>query len=168
MHREHKVKRENQQDATNSMFIIKLSISTCFGHHYAHHRENKTVSYCMRCSARVCRLWLAVVLWSCVMSCVHCESNSNFHAVHTAHNTAPQDHSLHTQAEHGMQQDTVLFSWWWAYWCLKHVEIESLMINIELVASYWFSFFTLRFTVFTMVCVFFVEVRAASLSYRHA
>jgi len=57
MHHEHKVKRENQQDATNSMFIIKLSISTCFGHHYAHHQENKTVSYCMQCSAWVCRPW---------------------------------------------------------------------------------------------------------------
>jgi len=72
MYKEYKVKRENQQDATNSMFIIKLSISTCFGHHYAHHQENKTVYYCMRCSAWVCRLWLAVVLWSCVVSCVHC------------------------------------------------------------------------------------------------
>jgi len=72
MHRDHKGKRENQQDATNSMFIIKLSISTCFRHHYAHHQENKTVFYCMRCSAWVCRLWLAAVLWSCVMSCVHC------------------------------------------------------------------------------------------------
>jgi len=38
-----KVNSENQQDATNSMFIIKLSISTCFGHHCAHHQENKTV-----------------------------------------------------------------------------------------------------------------------------
>jgi len=65
---EYKVKREKQQNATNSMFIIKLSVSTCFGHHYAHHQENKTVSYCMRCSAWVCRLWLAVVLWSCVVS----------------------------------------------------------------------------------------------------
>ena len=45
------VKRGNQQDATNSMFIIKLFISTRFGHHYAHQQENKTVSYCMRCSA---------------------------------------------------------------------------------------------------------------------
>jgi len=35
------------------MFIIKLTISTCFGHHYAHHQENETVSYCMRCSAWV-------------------------------------------------------------------------------------------------------------------
>jgi len=85
------VKRENQQDATNSMFIIKLSISTCFGHRYAHHQENETVSYCMRCSAWVCRLWLAVVLWSCVVSCVH------FHTVHTAHDAAPQDHSQHNQ-----------------------------------------------------------------------
>jgi len=35
----HKLKRENQQDATNSMFIIKLSISTCFGlHTQAEHR----------------------------------------------------------------------------------------------------------------------------------
>ena len=50
------------------MFIIKLSNSTCFGHHYAHHQENKTVFYCIRCSAWVCRLWLAVVWWSCV----HC------------------------------------------------------------------------------------------------
>jgi len=66
------LKRENQQDATNSMFIIKLSISTCFGHHYAHHQDNKTVSYCVRCSAWLCRLWLAVVLWSCVVSFVHC------------------------------------------------------------------------------------------------
>jgi len=62
VHREHKVKRENQQDASNSMFTIKLSISTCFGHHYAHHQENKTVSYCVRCSA-----WCVGCgwLWSC-------------------------------------------------------------------------------------------------------
>jgi len=84
VHREHKVKIENQQDATNSMFIIKLSVSTCFGHHYAHHQENKTVSYSIQCSALVV---LAVVLWSCVVSCVHCVK------VHTAHDAAPQDHS---------------------------------------------------------------------------
>jgi len=39
----------------------------------------------------VCRLWLAVVLWSCM------------HTGHTAHDAAPQNHSLHTQAEHRMQ-----------------------------------------------------------------
>jgi len=30
------------------------------------------MSYCMRCSVWVCRLRLAVVWWSCVVSCVHC------------------------------------------------------------------------------------------------
>ena len=71
------------------MFIIKHSVSTCFGHHYAHHQENKTVSYYMRCSAWVCRLWLAVVFWGCVVSCVHHKTTTN--------------HSLHTQTEHSMQ-----------------------------------------------------------------
>jgi len=72
----YKVKGENQQDATNTMFIIKLSVSTCFGHHYAHHQENKTVHYCIWCSAWVCRLWLVVVLWSCFV-----------------HDPAPHDHN---------------------------------------------------------------------------
>ena len=43
----------NQQDATNPMFIIKISISTFFGHHYAHHQEIKTVYYCIWCSAQL-------------------------------------------------------------------------------------------------------------------
>ena len=46
----------------------QTSISTCFGHHYAHHQENKTVYYYIWCSALVV---LAVVVWSWVVSCVH-------------------------------------------------------------------------------------------------
>ena len=71
MHREHKAKKENQKDATTSMFIIKLSISTCFGHHYAHLQENSrtvTVTQCTQLKTQVHK------------------------------NTA--NHSLHTQAEH--------------------------------------------------------------------
>jgi len=49
-------------------------ISTCFGHHYAHHQENKTVYYCIWCSALVV---LTVVVWSWFVSCVH--------TVHTAY-----------------------------------------------------------------------------------
>ena len=78
------MKRENQQDATNSMFIIKLFVSTCFGHHYAHHQENKTVSSCMWCFAWLCKLWLAVVLWSCVVICVH--------TVHSSHSQTQPTH----------------------------------------------------------------------------
>ena len=55
--------------------------------------ENKIVCYCMRCSAWVCRLRLAVVLWSCVVSRVHCVKVTVY-TVHKAHDTAPQDHSL--------------------------------------------------------------------------
>jgi len=32
--------RENQQDATIRC-LLSISVSTCFGHHYAHLRENK-------------------------------------------------------------------------------------------------------------------------------
>jgi len=80
----------NQQDATNSMFIIKRSISTCFGHHYARHQENKTVYYCVWFSALVV---LSVVVLSWVVSC---ELTTQLHKT-----TA--NHSLHTQAEHRMQ-----------------------------------------------------------------
>jgi len=72
------VKRENQQDATNSMFIIKRSVSTCFGHNYTHHQENKTVSYCMQCR---------IVTYTQVKTQLH-KTTAN--------------HNLHTQAEHRM------------------------------------------------------------------
>jgi len=41
------VKREYRQDAKIQMFIVKFrcllstTVSTCFGHHYTHHQENK-------------------------------------------------------------------------------------------------------------------------------
>jgi hypothetical protein len=47
----------------------QTSISTCFGYHYAHLQENKTVYYRIWCSALVV---LAVVVWSWVVCCVHC------------------------------------------------------------------------------------------------
>jgi len=98
VHREHKVKRGNQQDATNSMFIIKLSVSTCFGHHYAHHQGNKTVYYWMRCSAWVCRLWLAVVVCSCVLSCVACVEVTVRRRTHSSRrsSTRPQPTTAYT------------------------------------------------------------------------
>ena len=36
----HSMKRENQQDAT-IICLLLTSVSTCFGHHYAHLQENK-------------------------------------------------------------------------------------------------------------------------------
>ena len=40
VHREQSVKREDQQDATIRCLLL-TSVSTCFGHHYAHLQENK-------------------------------------------------------------------------------------------------------------------------------
>ena len=46
------------------MCIIKLISQHVSGINYAHHQENKTVYYCIWCSA--------LVVWSWVVSCVHC------------------------------------------------------------------------------------------------
>ena len=40
VHREQNMKREDQQDAT-IICLLFSSVSTCFGHHYAHLQENK-------------------------------------------------------------------------------------------------------------------------------
>ena len=40
VHRKQSVKREDQQDATIRCLLL-TSVSTCFGHHYAHLQENK-------------------------------------------------------------------------------------------------------------------------------
>jgi len=58
--------------------LFQLSISTCFGQHYAHLQENKTAHYRIWCSALVV---LAVVVWSWDASCVR--------TVHTA--CSPED-----------------------------------------------------------------------------
>ena len=79
VHHERKVKRE-----TNKMQLIwslfQLSISTCFGHHYAHLQENKVVYYCIWCSALVV---LAVVVCCWDASCVHCVEQQLSHGAHS-------------------------------------------------------------------------------------
>jgi len=84
VHREHKLKRENQQDATNSMFNIGLLSQHVSGIIMPIFRRIRPCPTACGFSAWVCRLWLAVVLWSTVKV---------FHTVHTAHDAAPQDHS---------------------------------------------------------------------------
>jgi len=62
----HERKEREPTRCNQSDVYYQTSISTCFGHHYAHH-QNKTVYYCIWCSALVV---LAVIVWSCVVSCV--------------------------------------------------------------------------------------------------
>ena len=90
VHHERRVKREKPTRCNQSDVYYQTFISTCFGHHYAHHQENKSVHCRIWCSALVvmavgfghhyahhqenkcvhCRIWcsalvvMAVVVWS--------------------------------------------------------------------------------------------------------
>jgi len=83
----------------------------------------------MRCSASVCRLWVAVVLWSCVV-----------------HEAAPQDHSQPQPTHPGRTPHAVghgLILLMMGVMMPETCWDRSLIINIESVASCWFSLFTL-------------------------
>jgi len=86
-----RVKRDKPTRCNLSDVYYQTCISTCFGHHYAHHQENKTVYFCIWCSALVV---LAVVVYSWVVSCVHCVKVT----------------VLPNSAEHHTQKYTVLIS----------------------------------------------------------
>jgi len=83
--------REYQQDATIQMFIINLScllpttVSTCFGHHYAHHQENKdrVLLHMVFCTGSVGCGWLQV--WGVAMQ------SSRF-----AHDARSQEHTAYS------------------------------------------------------------------------
>ena len=92
--------------------------------------------YCIWCSALVV---LAVVVWSWVVSCVHCvKSNSNFHTVHTAYDPATHNHTQHNQcrtpyaATHGIV--LLMMGIMMPETCCD----RSLIINIGLFACCWF------------------------------
>jgi len=54
------------------MFIIN-TVSTCFGHHYAHLQENKTCVTACGVLRWFCWMWLVAVVGRCVVGCEHCE-----------------------------------------------------------------------------------------------
>ena len=72
MHCEQSVKREDQQDTTIRCLLL-TSISTCFGHHYAHLQENKGPVTAFGVLFWFCWLWLVAVVGRCVVGCEHCE-----------------------------------------------------------------------------------------------
>ena len=68
VHREQNVKREDQQDATIRCLLL-TSISTCFGHHYAHLQESKEPDTAYGVLFWFCWMWLVAVVESCVVGC---------------------------------------------------------------------------------------------------
>ena len=74
VHREQRVKKKkNQQDAT-IRYLLSASVSTCFGHHYAHLQKNKGPVTAFGVLFCFCRMWLVAVVGRCVVGCEHCSS----------------------------------------------------------------------------------------------
>ena len=71
VHREQSMKRETPARCNNEMFII-TSVSTCFGHHYAHLQENKGPVTAFGVLFWFCWMWLVAVVGRCVVGCEHC------------------------------------------------------------------------------------------------
>jgi len=66
------VKREDQQDATVRGLLL-TSLSTCFGHHYAHLQENKGSVTASGVLFWFCWMWLVAVVGRCLAGCEHIE-----------------------------------------------------------------------------------------------
>jgi len=69
------------------MFIIN-TVSTCFGHHYAHLQETKTYVTACGVLGWFCWMWLVAVLGLCVVGCEHCEGYCSTFTVLAPYNTA--------------------------------------------------------------------------------
>jgi len=136
------VKRKNQQDATNSIFTIKLLSQHVSGIIMPIIRRTRLCTTACGVLHWVCRLWLAVVLCSCVLSCVHCVKFT----VHTAQDAAPQDHSQPQPTHSGRTSHAVGHGLVLLMMGIMMPETcwdRSLIVKIELVASCWFFLFTL-------------------------
>jgi glycerol-3-phosphate acyltransferase PlsY len=97
VHREQSMKREDQQYATIRCLLL-TSISTCFGHHYAHLQENNGPVTAFGVLFWFCWMWLVAVVGLCLVGCEHCEqSNRNLHSAHTLQDSAPTTATNHIQ-----------------------------------------------------------------------
>ena len=61
VHREQSMETEDQQDATIRCLLL-TSVSTCFGHHYAHLQENKGPGTAFGVLFWFCWMWLVAVV----------------------------------------------------------------------------------------------------------
>ena len=66
-----RMKIEDQQDATIRCLLL-TSVSTCFGHHYAHIQENKGPVTAYGVLFWLCWMWLVAVVGRCVVGCERC------------------------------------------------------------------------------------------------
>jgi len=66
------MKGEDQQDATIRCLLL-TSVSTCFGHHYAHLQEIKGPVTAFGVLFWFCWVWFVAVVGRCLVGCEHYE-----------------------------------------------------------------------------------------------
>ena len=126
------------------MFIIKLLYQHVSGIVMPIVRRTRPCTTAYSVLHWLCWLWLAVVVWICVMNCVHCvkvtvwQSNSNFHTVHTACDPAPHNHSQYNQCRTPYVVVHGLVLLMMGIMMPKTCWDRSVIINIRLVAICWF------------------------------
>ena len=64
--------KKNQKDATIRCLLL-TSVSTCFGHHYAHPQANKDRVTAFGVLFWFCWMWLVAVVGRCLVGCEHYE-----------------------------------------------------------------------------------------------
>ena len=63
--------KKSQKDATIRCLLL-TSVSTYFGHHYAHLQENKDRVTAFGVLLWICWIWLVAVVGRCVVGCEQC------------------------------------------------------------------------------------------------
>ena len=69
VHREQSVKREKKQQGATIRCLLLTSVSTCFGHHYAHLQQNKGPFTAFGVLFWFCWMWLVAVVGRCLIGC---------------------------------------------------------------------------------------------------
>jgi len=101
----------NKTNLVHTLFLVYLSISTCFGPLWAHHQEKQL------CFHNLCLLFYAVDCPVCRVECKHFHST-----LHTGQSSTQNN-------RHQVSQKHSFFSWWWAHSGQKHVEIDKYTEN---------------------------------------
>ena len=121
VHREQNMKREDQQDATIRCLLL-TSVSTCFGHHYAHLQVEQRPCYCIWC---VVLVLLDVVGSGCgALRCRMRELLASYNAAPTSSRTVSTcfgHHYAHLQENKGPVTVFGVLFWFCCMWLVAVV-----------------------------------------------
>ena len=78
VHREQSVKREKKPTRYDNQMFIITTVSTCFGHHYVHLKENKGPVTAFGVLFWFCWMWLVAVVGRCVVGCEQCSIDIDY------------------------------------------------------------------------------------------